>query len=411
MFWLFAAVLTAIVAIAILWPFRRVHAVSDEPAAAYDLRVYRDQLAEVERDHVRGIIDQAEAERLRTEIGRKVLDADRALGREVDITSGKDHHRLMAAGILGLLLVGGVGLYTQFGRPAQPDMALNTRIAMAEARYAARPTQSEAELVADPPPALPSPDPEYARLMEQLRGAVRERPDDLQGLALLARNEARLGNTLAAKEAQGHLVDLLADKATAADHAFLAGLMAETAGGLITAEAEAELAQALRINPGNEQARYMAGLLQAQNGRPDRAFPIWADLLQDASPDSSWSAAIRPVIRDMAWLAGQPDYVMPEPAPAARQPGPDADQMAAAVEMSPEDRAAFVRSMVVQLESRLATEGGTPEEWARLISSLSVIGETARAREILAEARVRFADTAEALALINDVADKAGIAE
>ena len=40
----------------------------DAPAAAYDLRVYRDQLREVDRDLARGVIAPADAERLRTEV-------------------------------------------------------------------------------------------------------------------------------------------------------------------------------------------------------------------------------------------------------------------------------------------------------------------------------------------------------
>ena len=44
--------------------------------------VYRDQLREVDRDVTRGVLTQTEAERLRTEIGRKILDADRAMARQ-----------------------------------------------------------------------------------------------------------------------------------------------------------------------------------------------------------------------------------------------------------------------------------------------------------------------------------------
>ena len=54
MFWLFAAALTLTVALAILMPFWRARPDGAEPAAAYDLRVYRDQLAEIDRDLARG---------------------------------------------------------------------------------------------------------------------------------------------------------------------------------------------------------------------------------------------------------------------------------------------------------------------------------------------------------------------
>ena len=76
MFWIICAALAGVVAIAIAAPLLRRQRAGAEPAAAFDLRVYRDQLREVERDLERGVIDASDAERLRVEIGRKVLAAD-----------------------------------------------------------------------------------------------------------------------------------------------------------------------------------------------------------------------------------------------------------------------------------------------------------------------------------------------
>ena len=136
MFWLFAAALTLTTALAILWPFWRARTGMAEPAAAYDLRVYRDQLAEIDRDLSRGIIEPADAERLRTEIGRKVLGADRALSRDAGAGAVTARHGLIAGAVLVVLIGAGGALYLRIGAPAQPDMALQTRIAAAEARYA-----------------------------------------------------------------------------------------------------------------------------------------------------------------------------------------------------------------------------------------------------------------------------------
>ena len=72
------------------------------------------------------------------------------------------------------------------------------------------------------------------------------------------------------------------------------------------------------------------------------------------------------------------------------QRGPSAADMAAAAEMSSEDRAAMVRGMVERLADRLAREGGPAEDWARLITALGVLGETDDARDIYAEARETF---------------------
>ena len=64
----------------------------------------------------------------------------------------------------------------------------------------------------------------------------------------------------------------------------------------------------------------------------------------------------------------------------------------------------MIRGMVEGLAERLATEGGAPEEWARLISALGVLGETNRAGAILTEAREVFAGSDAALQMINGAA-------
>ncbi len=47
-------------------------------ASEYDLKVYRDQLAEIDRDLARGTLPADEADRQRTEVSRRLLEADRA---------------------------------------------------------------------------------------------------------------------------------------------------------------------------------------------------------------------------------------------------------------------------------------------------------------------------------------------
>lgn len=79
--------------------------------------------------------------------------------------------------------------------------------------------------------------------------------------------------------------------------------------------------------------------------------------------------------------------------------------------MTPQERQEFIRGMVAQLEDRLATDGGSPEEWGRLISSLVVVGQEERAKNIWAEAQSTFAASPEALAMLRAVAENAGLGE
>ncbi len=409
MFWIMVAAMTAVVALAIALPFLR-RARGAEPAAAYDLRVYRDQLREVDRDLSRGVLSADDAERLHTEIGRKVLDADRALSRQT--TAPRGPGGTVALVLLGGLLAGSAALYAlDLGQPGAPDEPLAARKADAGARYAARPTQAQAEKDA-PPVTVPPADAEYTRLIEQLRQTVAQRPDDPRGFALLAQHEARLGNLVAAKDAQARLIAVLGDKADATEHARLAALMIEAAGGLVTAEAEAEISRTLQMNPDNREARYMQGLLYAQNGRPDRTFPIWAELLARGPEDAPWIAPIRATIGDLAWLAGQPGYTPPEPSGAAAGadlPGPDAAAAQAAADMTPAERQQMIAGMVEQLETRLTTSGGSGAEWARLIGALNVLGDTDKARAMLDRGRTALADHPDDLATLNAAAGQAGL--
>ena len=407
MFWILAAALTAITALAILSPLRRGRG-GAAPAAAYDLRVYRDQLAEVERDLDRGVIGPDDAQRLRAEIGRKVLDADRRAALSAPAARGG--RALWPAVALVVMLAGAVALYLREGVPGAPDMPLAERFAAADAAYRDRPSQAEAEAAAParPAPDLSQADPEYLTMIDQLRDAVGRNPDDQQGLALLASNEMRLGNLAAARAAQQRLVDLRGDQADAVQLMQLATLMVDAAGGVVTPEAEAVLRRALTLDPTQPQARYLQGVLLIQNGRPDRAFPLWRGLLDEGPEGAPWIAPIRAAIQDLAWLAGDDEYRAPAP-PAADLPGPDADALAAAEDLSPEDRARMIQDMVDRLQQRLATQGGSPEEWARLIAALAMLDQRDQATAILTEARQRFGSAPDALAPIERAATDAGL--
>ncbi|WP_444430669.1 hypothetical protein ACTTAM_06540 [Rhodobacter capsulatus] len=68
--------------------------------------------------------------------------------------------------------------------------------------------------------------------------------------------------------------------------------------------------------------------------------------------------------------------------------------------MAPADRLAMIRGMVENLNARLANEGGSAEDWTKLISSLRVLGEADRAAAIATEARTKFTGRAGDLAKI-----------
>lgn len=404
-FWIIASLLALAVAALLALALLRGRALS-EPAAAYDLRVYRDQLATVDRDLARGVIGKVDAERVRTEISRRILAADAQVHAETETKHGSQALTKAVALLFGgLVIAGSLTLYRSLGAPGYGDMPLSLRIEMATESHSNRPGQTEAE---DRMPALPKPelDDTYAGLLTKLRETVAERPDDLQGHILLAQHEAQTGNFDAAYAAKARAIELLAGDVSARDYSEQAEMMILAAGGYVSPEAEAVLLKALNLDPAHGPTRYYWGLMLTQIGRPDVAFRIWEETLTNAPADASWARAIRERIPDLAMRAGV-DYTPPQM--AAALPGPSAEDMEAAAGMDSESRKEMIRGMVERLSERLATDGGTPAEWARLIGALGVLGDTERASAILAEARDVFADSAEALQLIDGAAAQAGL--
>ncbi|WP_193142235.1 c-type cytochrome biogenesis protein CcmI [Meridianimarinicoccus sp. MJW13] len=404
MFWILTSALAlasaVLLALALL---RRPQSAPDR--AEYDIAVYRDQLKGVERDLARGVISEEVAGRTRTEVKRRILEADKARSAHVAPGTAPRGVTLALIAVLGLVLGGGsFAAYLKLGAPGFGDLPLKTRIENAQTLRETRPSQSEAEARAEPLPGFPERDPQFVKLVEQLRTTVADRPDDPRGFELLANNEAALGNFSAAHKAQARLIELRGADASAADYITWADLMVIATNGYVSPEAEAALNETLKRDPHNGPARYYIGLMHAQTGRPDMAFRIWKPLLEESTPDAPWLPAIRGQIEELAFRAGI-DYRLPEAAPLG---GPSAEDMDAAAEMSPEERMEMIRSMVEGLSERLASEGGAPSEWARLITALGVLGETGRANAIYAESKQVFDGNAAAL---NELAEAARRAE
>lgn len=403
-FWISAGAMLVMVALVLVQALRHGRATALSASGSEDLAVYRDQLAEVDRDLTRGTLAEAEAQRLRVEVQRRMLDADRA--HQLRKGEGSGGSLWLWSGVVIAGMAAAAALYGSMGVPGYPDLPLSERLAFADQAYAERPSQDEAEATQpayQPPPGL---DPEFATLVDRLRSTVADRPDDLTGQGLLSQNEAALGNFVAARKAQEAVVRLKADSATAEDLSTLATFMINAAGGVVTPQAEQALIRTLTLDPRDGWARFYSGLMFGQIGRPDRAFALWEPLLVEGPDSAPWLPPIRDRIEAVADAAGV-RFTMPTTA----GPGPDAAAMAAAADMSDADREAMIRGMVEGLEARLLADGGAVEEWVRLISSLGVLGDTDRARTAYGQAQAAFADRPDDLATLRAVAEQAGVAE
>ena len=390
-FWAVACVLSGAVVAVLAAALRRAPTGGTEAAEA-DLAVYRDQLAEIGRDLTRGTTGPDEAARLRAEIGKRVIEADRvrgaAAGHKSSTGTGKS-----AWLALGLMLPSALAGYWWLGAPGYPDMALVPRLEALDAGIAARPGQvAELERLGKPRDAAKD-----AALATEL--AASSDPAVLQDRF---RTAFEAGDTLAAVRVQERLLALRGVAASSNDHANMALALVSEAQGYVSPEAEAELRASLQREMGNELARYLVGEMFLQGGRYDQAFRFWRPLAEGGSPGSPWVASIRERIVQVAELAGI-RYALPETS------GPSAGDVAAAGDMSPEERQTMIQGMVAQLSDRLATDGGTVEEWNRLIRSLAVLERLPDAQKIYDEAKAKFQGQAAELSFLRLAAVESGL--
>ena len=406
-FWMISIVMAALVAFLLgraLW--RGGQSEISQPAT-FDVQVYRDQLAEVERDVTRGVVPPEDAERVRTEISRRILAADRAAQASGEVRAGPQSGGIVV--IAALLVAGSLALYASLGQPGYGDMALAERVAFAEQIRLNRPSQEVA--VQGLPDDLPRPEisAQFAELLTQLRETVAGRPNDLQGHELLVAYEANAGNYIEAAEAQRAVLRIKDTQISTADISDYGELLVLAAGGYVSPEAEAALRRVLEEDSEDGRARYYLGLMMVQTGRPDIAYRIWDGLLRRGPEDATWIEPILAQIMPVAELAGV-RYTLPAIGQGT-QPGPSADDIEAASQMSAAEQMEMIRGMVGGLSDRLATEGGPPQDWARLITSLGVLGQQPQALAVFDNAMEVFVGNEGAIDMIRRAGQQAGVAE
>ncbi|SRR5712692_783655 len=343
--WFVLALMTAAAIFVVLWPLRRG---GRTRTPASDIDVYQDQMREIARDRAAGLIGDAEAEAARVEVSRRILAAaDAAAAHPASAMPWRRRFASLAA--LIALPAGAVGLYLALGSPGLPDQPLVAR-------------SNEA--------------PEHrslAGMLAQIEAHLERNPQDGRGWQVLGPVYMRLGRFDDAVKARRNSLRLLGSSAER--EADLGEALVAAGNGIVTVEAKAAFDRALALAPRDPRTRYFIGLSAEQDGKQAEAAATWHDLLAGAPADAAWVQFVR---QSLARLEGQP-----VPAP----PGPSADDLAAASELTPDQRAAMVRGMVERLAERLGREGSDLDGWMRLVRAYMVLGEHDKAASATAAAR------------------------
>ena len=355
--WFVFAVMTAAAIFAVLLPL----GLGARPASdGREVAVYKDQLAEIERDVESGLIGKVEAEAARIEISRRLLAAaDQDSEAAVKPSLGLRRVAAVLA-LIGLPLVA-LAVYLPLGSPQLPDFPLTARAA---------------------PPSGAQP---LETLVSQVEQHLQKNPTDGRGWTVLAPVLARLGRTEDAIRAYRNMITYAGDGA--AKRADLGEMITAAAGGVVTAEAKAEFERAHALEADEPKSNYYLGLAAEQDGRKDDAAGIWRAMLGKAPADAPW----RPLVVAALGRVG-----------GGEVPALPSEALAAAKDMSAGDRDTMIRGMVDRLAARLKQNGDDVEGWLRLVRAYVVMGDLDKAKGALSDARQAVAGDAERLRQLNE---------
>ena len=357
MVWFVMAGMAALAALAAIWPLLRPSSTAGEAEpATTEEAFYRAQLDEIERDLARGVLPQSEAAAARAETARRLLAT-----RSSQTKSEPNGRARLVAAVLVALMAPALAfpLYFYLGRPGQPDEPFASR-----------------------PQAVAANDLEAA--VAGVEARLVEKPDDGRGWAVLAPVYMRIGRYDDAAHAYGEALHLLGEDGER--RAAYGEALVAAASGVVTDTARAAFQKALAEAPGQPQARFYLALASEQDGNKDEAIKAYQNLLAEAPPEAPWRGTVEARV---AGLQGA--------APAA--------------ESVPPGQQAMIEGMVSGLASRLATKGGSLDEWVRLIRAYTVLHQPVKARAALVDARKALAPDAQSVAQLDSLARDLGLGD
>lgn len=410
--WLILTLLTGAAALIVLAPFFFGGDANESPTS---LDVYKDQLAEVERDKAQGLIEEAEAASARLEIERRILAAGRSQTGSPRGVSLNWQYR-MVTGVAAIVVLGSVGLYAVLGRPDLPS---------AQARATGGGGTKSAS-AAEAPGGQPG-DSEVDTLVKRLEKRLKDNPNDADSWRVLGWSYYNTGRYNDAVDAYRRAVDLQKDNP--AIKALYGEALVKQANDTVTDAALAAFDEVLAVSPNDERARFFKGAGKVQRGDVKGAIDEWVELYKVAPAEAEWIGDLRSRIEETARTAGidvsarlaeaRPATTAvaaasPPPGhpalPGAAPGGPSAADVESAKQMSPQDRQTMVSGMVDRLAGRLETSPKDPDGWIMLIRSRMAMKDTDKARAALEKAKTVFADEPETQQRIVQAAQAMGVA-
>lgn len=384
--WMTLTVMVTLAAVALVIPLVRRRDAAAPGASA--VSILKGQLAELEAQEAAGAVAPDEAARLKLEIERRML-AEARDGEPPARSLGDKGMLRLAFGVAAGVAIGATLIYALTGRPDAPSAG--------HAASGAMPGSAE------------HPGGDIPAMISQLEAQVQANPGDAEGWRMLGWARFQVGQF--AESADAYARAAVIEPQNPAHPSARGESLVQAADGQVTPEAAAAFRAALSLDPADPRARYFLAVQKDQAGDQDGAMADWIALVNEAPADAPWAGEVRRFVEDLARERGIDLAGRLRPAAASGVParGPTAEQMAAAEQLSPEQRQAMIQGMVDGLEQQLAVDPNDAEGWVRLMRARMVQGDGQAAARALTNARRAFAGNAAGLAQVNEAARGLGV--
>ena len=273
-FAIFATLLIVVVSAFVLpplWLGLRPNTKKTDRKAA-NLAIFRDQLADLDREKSEGTLAEADFAQARSELQRRLLEEVEAEGEAGPTLANQGPSRKTALVVLLLIPVLAVLAYGLLGTPSALDPT-----------QTARPAQMTPEQI--------------DAMVAKLAARMQANPDDMQGWLMLARSYKTMGRYDDAAAAYAK-----AEKAIDEDPELLASYaetLAMAAGKGLTGKPLVLVNRALKLDPNNGHALFLAGAAAMEAGDNKKGIAYWEALLPQVEPGSEIDQMLRSGIDKM----------------------------------------------------------------------------------------------------------------
>jgi cytochrome c-type biogenesis protein CcmH len=327
----------------------------DHAIAFYEARRH-----ELDRQVAAGLISETERVASEAEQARRLLALGRqAEGAQASGTENIRRRRFAALLVLMGLPVLSIPVYLKIGRPGMPDQPIASRME----------PDGEQGMT------------ESLRRIEQHLAA---NPNDARGFEVVAPAYMRLGRFDDAAFAVRRVIAISGE--TAERLANLGEALSAARNGVVDQEAKAAFRRAIELEPGFAKARFYLALATEQDGDEQGAVKQLLEL-SAALPEGAGKMRVESEL-DRFRAEGK--------APPRAASGPQSEAGQALSALPAEERARAIEGMVEGLSARLMQQGGSLEEWQRLIQVRMVLNQREQAAKALAEARKALGERARA---------------